>query len=65
MKFGNFGIPELLIILLIVILLFGVGRLGKIGAELGKGIRNFRQAVSDKGEEREDEEPPASEEQES
>lgn len=39
---------EWLIILLIVILLFGVGRLGKIGAELGKGIRNFRDALSGK-----------------
>ncbi len=53
MKFGNFGIGELLIILAIVVLLFGVGRLGKIGAELGKGIRNFRQALS--GEERQEE----------
>jgi sec-independent protein translocase protein TatA len=46
MRIGNFGITELLIILAIVILLFGVGRLGKIGAELGKGIRNFRRALS-------------------
>ncbi len=44
--FRNLGPTELLIILLIVIVLFGVGRLGKIGAELGKGIRNFRQALS-------------------
>lgn len=44
--FRNLGPTELLIILLIVILIFGVGRLGKIGAELGKGIRNFRQALS-------------------
>ena len=53
MKFGNFGIGELLIILAIVVLLFGVGRLGRIGAELGKGIRNFRQALA--GEELEEE----------
>ncbi|HEY76777.1 MAG TPA: twin-arginine translocase TatA/TatE family subunit [Thermoflexia bacterium] len=52
--FRNLGPTELLIILLIVIVLFGVGRLGKIGAELGKGIRNFRQALS--GEEVETEE---------
>ncbi|MCS7283541.1 MAG: twin-arginine translocase TatA/TatE family subunit [Anaerolineae bacterium] len=39
---------EWIIILVIVILLFGVGRLGKIGAELGKGIRNFREALSGK-----------------
>ncbi len=37
---------EWIIILVIVILLFGVGRLGKLGAELGKGIRNFREALS-------------------
>jgi len=48
MGIGSFrvGMPELLVVLAIVILLFGVGRLGKIGAELGKGIRNFRQAIS-------------------
>ncbi len=62
MGFGSFrvGVPELLIVLAIVILLFGVGRLGKIGAELGKGIRNFRQSLS--GEdvtEEEEEQPPA------
>lgn len=39
---------EWIIILVIVILLFGVGRLGKIGAELGKGIRNFREALAGK-----------------
>lgn len=36
------GPPELLIILAIVVVLFGVGRLGKIGSELGSGIREFR-----------------------
>ena len=38
----NFGTTELLVILGIVILLFGVGRLSKIGSELGQGIRAFR-----------------------
>lgn len=57
--FRNFGVPELLIILGIVILLFGVGRLGKIGAELGKGIRNFRQALSGTEMEEEAEETPS------
>lgn len=36
------GPTELIIILIIVILLFGVGRIGKIAGELGKGIREFR-----------------------
>lgn len=42
----SLGPLELVIILAIVILIFGVGRLGKVGSELGRGIRNFRQALS-------------------
>lgn len=41
------GLPEILIIAVIVILLFGVGRIGKIGGELGKGIREFRNAMKE------------------
>jgi len=47
----NLGTPELLIILVIIILLFGVGRIGKISGELGKGIRNFREGLSGKTDE--------------
>jgi sec-independent protein translocase protein TatA len=39
------GAPELLIILVIVIVLFGVGRIGKIGSDLGTGIREFRKGL--------------------
>lgn len=42
----NFGPPELLIILLIVILLFGAGRIAKIGGEMGSAISNFRQGIN-------------------
>ena len=38
------GVPELLIILVIIILVFGVGRLPQIGKALGEGIREFREA---------------------
>lgn len=41
----DIGLPELLIILVIVILLFGVGRITKVAGELGKGIRDFRQGL--------------------
>lgn len=44
---GSFGVPELLIILTIVIVLFGASRLAGIGKALGTGIRDFRQQVRD------------------
>jgi sec-independent protein translocase protein TatA len=40
-----FGTTELIIILVIIILLFGVGRIGKIAGELGKGISSFRNGL--------------------
>jgi sec-independent protein translocase protein TatA len=52
--FTKFGVPELLIVLAIVVVLFGVGRIGKIAGELGYGIRSFRDSL--KGEERTGEE---------
>ncbi len=47
----DLGWPELLIVLVIVILLFGPGRLGKIAGELGKGLRNFREGLGNKADE--------------
>lgn len=41
------GVPELLIILLIVVIFFGVGRLPELGGAIGKSIREFRKAMSD------------------
>lgn len=43
----RFGIWELLVILLIVMVIFGTTRLGSIGSDLGKAVRGFRRAVSD------------------
>jgi len=40
------GPLELVIVLVIVLLIFGVGRLGKLGKELGTGIREFRSSLS-------------------
>jgi sec-independent protein translocase protein TatA len=47
----NLGPTELIIILVIVILLFGVGRLSRIGGELGRGIREFRTGLKSDDEE--------------
>ena len=38
---------ELILILLIVLVIFGAGRLPEIGANLGKGIKNFKRSISD------------------
>lgn len=43
----NLGLPELVIIVLVALLIFGGRRLGDIGRGLGEGIRNFRGAVKD------------------
>jgi sec-independent protein translocase protein TatA len=45
MPFG-IGPLELTIVLVIIILLFGVGRIGKIAGEMGKGIREFKNGLS-------------------
>ena len=50
MSLRDFGLPELLIILVIIVILFGPGRIGKVAGELGKGIRSFREGLSDKEE---------------
>jgi sec-independent protein translocase protein TatA len=41
----DIGPTELIIILLIIVLLFGVGRISKVAGELGKGIRSFREGL--------------------
>jgi sec-independent protein translocase protein TatA len=41
----DLGLPEIILVLVIVLLLFGPGRIGKVAGELGQGIRNFRQGL--------------------
>ena len=48
------GTTELIIILVIVILLFGVGRVGKIAGELGSGIRAFKDGLNTEDEKKEE-----------
>ncbi len=45
--FGKLGLPELLIIGVIALLIFGPRRLGELGKGLGEGIRNFKSSVKD------------------
>ena len=45
--FGRLGVPELIIIFLIIIVLFGASRLPEIGRGIGKGIRNFKDATKE------------------
>ena len=52
---AGLGTPELLIILVVVLLVFGVGRIGKLGSELGKGVSQFRKGLREGQEEEEKE----------
>lgn len=61
---GGFGITELLIILVIVLVLFGVGRISKIAGEMGSGIRAFKDGLQGPEEEKENDEEASSEEAE-
>ncbi len=44
---GGLGMPELLVILVIVLIIFGANKLPQIGEGLGKGLRNFKKGVND------------------
>ena len=46
---GPLGVPELLVILLIVLLLFGANKLPQIGRGMGEGIRNFKKELKEIG----------------
>lgn len=54
MAFPHLGWPEIIIILVIILIIFGAGKLPQVGGAIGKGIRAFRKGQS--GEDLEDEE---------
>lgn len=54
---GTFGWPEILIVLVIVVLIFGVGKVADVGPALGKTIRGFREAMQEDGDETKEEDP--------
>jgi sec-independent protein translocase protein TatA len=50
--FGPIGMPEMLIILAIVILIFGANRLPELGKGIGQGIKNFKSGMKDVSDEK-------------
>ncbi len=53
----DLGFPELLIVLVVIVLLFGPGRIAKTMGELGEGLKSFRDGISSKPKEEAKSEP--------
>ncbi len=49
MRIGPFGLPEIAIIVLVILLIFGAKRVPDIAASLGKGIRSFKSGIMNEG----------------
>ncbi|MBN1105685.1 MAG: twin-arginine translocase TatA/TatE family subunit [Deltaproteobacteria bacterium] len=45
------GMPELIVVLIIILIIFGAGKLPEIGSGIGRGIKNFKQATKEKTDE--------------
>jgi len=55
--FGKLGFPELLLIVVIVLIVFGAGRLPEVGGAIGRGIKAFREGQKGDAEKREEPKP--------
>jgi sec-independent protein translocase protein TatA len=51
---SRLGFPELMVILLIVVVIFGANRLPQLATGIGKGIRNFKDATKDDKDDKDD-----------
>ena len=51
--FKSLGVPEIILILVIIMIFFGVGKLPQVGENIGKAIRSFKKAQSGEEEEKE------------
>ena len=54
---GNIGLPEIAIVLVIALLVFGPKRLPELGQSLGRGIREFKGSISGENDDRDEDEP--------
>ncbi len=48
---GGFGLPEILLILAVVLIVFGAGKLPQVAGQLGTGIRNFKDSLREEEDE--------------
>jgi sec-independent protein translocase protein TatA len=56
--FGTLGFPEIVLILVIVLVIFGTNRIPEVGRGLGEGIRNFKKAMKDENDADKKSDPP-------
>jgi sec-independent protein translocase protein TatA len=61
---ANIRWPELIILLVVVLLIFGVGRISKVAGEMGNGIRAFKEGITGEKDKKKEEEDETSEEEE-
>ena len=57
LMFGKLGLPELIIIVVIILVVFGAGKLPEVGGAIGKGIRAFREGQKGEVEHKDEKQP--------